>query len=58
MIFIHVIQYIHIIDKDKDIENIFQNNVVFFHHEYLIYIYINSQYLFVYKGQCNLSIEY
>ena len=31
--------------KDKDVENIFQNNVIFFHHEYLIYIYI-----YIYNG--------
>ena len=43
--FLHAYIYIYNckkiwIDKDKDVENIFQNNVVFFHHEYLIYIYI------------------
>ena len=34
--------------KDKDVENIFQNNVVFFHHEYLIYIYIIYIYIYIY----------
>ena len=51
--FLHAYIYIYNckkiwIDKDKDVENIFQNNVVFFHHEYLIYIYI---YIYIYYMQ-------